>query len=101
MPIYGIFVVLRYLFLMYNYIVYFLWPFLGMWSYLKGSHKTSNNDNSFGIKINEQSAIIKELTDKYSKFNIDDIIETRIKQTMNIIQTDTKKVLDVIPNSFT
>ncbi|MBW0574488.1 hypothetical protein O181_114203 [Austropuccinia psidii MF-1] len=42
--------------------------------------KTSNNDNSFGIKINEQSAIIKELTDKYSKFNIDDIIETRIKQ---------------------
>ncbi|MBW0593726.1 hypothetical protein O181_133441 [Austropuccinia psidii MF-1] len=36
--------------------------------------KTSNNDNYFGNKINEQSAIIKELTDKYSKFNIDDII---------------------------
>ncbi|MBW0571969.1 hypothetical protein O181_111684 [Austropuccinia psidii MF-1] len=33
--------------------------------------KTSNNENSFGNKINEQSAIIKELTDKYSKFNID------------------------------
>ncbi|MBW0579517.1 hypothetical protein O181_119232 [Austropuccinia psidii MF-1] len=42
--------------------------------------KTSNNDNSFGNKINEQSAIIKELTDKYSKFNIDDMIETRIKK---------------------
>ncbi|MBW0511759.1 hypothetical protein O181_051474 [Austropuccinia psidii MF-1] len=26
--------------------------------------KTSNNDNSFGNKLNEQSAIIKELTDK-------------------------------------
>ncbi|MBW0512631.1 hypothetical protein O181_052346 [Austropuccinia psidii MF-1] len=42
--------------------------------------KTSNNDNSFGNKINEQSAIIKELTDKYSKFNIDDKIETRINK---------------------
>ncbi|MBW0589197.1 hypothetical protein O181_128912 [Austropuccinia psidii MF-1] len=42
--------------------------------------KTSNNDNSFGNKINEQSAIIKELTDKYSKFNIDDMIETRINK---------------------
>ncbi|MBW0578666.1 hypothetical protein O181_118381 [Austropuccinia psidii MF-1] len=63
--------------------------------------KTSNNDNSFGNKINEQSAIIKELTDKYSKFNIDDIIETRIKQAINIIKTDNKKVLDDISNSFT
>ncbi|MBW0581266.1 hypothetical protein O181_120981 [Austropuccinia psidii MF-1] len=32
--------------------------------------KTSNNDNSFGNKLNEQSAIIEELKDKYSKFNI-------------------------------
>ncbi|MBW0512994.1 hypothetical protein O181_052709 [Austropuccinia psidii MF-1] len=63
--------------------------------------KTSNNDNSFGIKINEQSAIIKELTDKYSQFNIDDIIETRIAQAINIIKTDYKKVLDDISNSFT
>ncbi|MBW0538545.1 hypothetical protein O181_078260 [Austropuccinia psidii MF-1] len=65
------------------------------------SIKISNNDNSFGNKINEQSAIIKELTDKYSKFNIDDIIETRIKQAINIIKTDNKKVLDDISNSFT
>ncbi|MBW0512898.1 hypothetical protein O181_052613 [Austropuccinia psidii MF-1] len=63
--------------------------------------KTSNNDSSFGNKINEKSAIIKELTDKYSKFNIDDIIETRIKQAINIIKTDNKKVLDDISNSFT
>ncbi|MBW0507474.1 hypothetical protein O181_047189 [Austropuccinia psidii MF-1] len=42
--------------------------------------KTFNNDNSFGIKLNENSAIIKELTDKYYKSNIDDIIETRIKK---------------------
>ncbi|MBW0553280.1 hypothetical protein O181_092995 [Austropuccinia psidii MF-1] len=33
--------------------------------------RTSNNENSFGNKINEQSALIKELTDKYSKFHID------------------------------
>ncbi|MBW0555537.1 hypothetical protein O181_095252 [Austropuccinia psidii MF-1] len=59
--------------------------------------KTSNNENSFGNKINGPSAIIKELTEKYSKFNIDDIIETRIKQAINII----KKVLDDISNSFT
>ncbi|MBW0551352.1 hypothetical protein O181_091067 [Austropuccinia psidii MF-1] len=52
--------------------------------------KTSNNANSFGNKINEQSAIIKDLTDKYSKFNIDYIIETRIKQAKNIIKTDNK-----------
>ncbi|MBW0564122.1 hypothetical protein O181_103837 [Austropuccinia psidii MF-1] len=51
--------------------------------------------------MNEQSAIAKELTDKYSKFNIDDIIETRIKQAINIIKTDNKKVLDDISNSFT
>ncbi|MBW0516235.1 hypothetical protein O181_055950 [Austropuccinia psidii MF-1] len=63
--------------------------------------KTSNNDSSFGNKINEQSAIIKELTDKYYKFNIDDIIETRIKQAINIIKTDNKKILDDISNSFT
>ncbi|MBW0546171.1 hypothetical protein O181_085886 [Austropuccinia psidii MF-1] len=63
--------------------------------------KTSHNDNSFGNKINEQSSIIKELTDKYSKFNIDDIIETRIKQAISIINTDNKKVLDDISNSFT
>ncbi|MBW0512678.1 hypothetical protein O181_052393 [Austropuccinia psidii MF-1] len=62
---------------------------------------TSNNDNAFGNNINEQSAIIKELTDKYSKFNIDDISETRIKQAINIIKTYSKKVLDDISNSFT
>ncbi|MBW0520951.1 hypothetical protein O181_060666 [Austropuccinia psidii MF-1] len=63
--------------------------------------KPPNNDNSFGNKINEQSAIIKELMDKCSKFNIDDIIDTRIKQAINIIKTDNKKVLDDISNSFT
>ncbi|MBW0582456.1 hypothetical protein O181_122171 [Austropuccinia psidii MF-1] len=63
--------------------------------------ETLNNDNSFGNKINEQSAIIQELTDKYSKFNIDGIIEKRIKQAINIIKTDNKKVLDDISNSFT
>ncbi|MBW0518358.1 hypothetical protein O181_058073 [Austropuccinia psidii MF-1] len=63
--------------------------------------KTSNNDNYFSNKINEQSAIIKELTDKYSKFNIDDIIETRIQQAINIIKEDNKKVLYGISNSFT
>ncbi|MBW0523304.1 hypothetical protein O181_063019 [Austropuccinia psidii MF-1] len=63
--------------------------------------KTSNNDNSFGNKINEQSSIIKELTEKYSEFNIDYIIETRIKQAINIIKTDNKSVLDEISNSFT
>ncbi|MBW0559355.1 hypothetical protein O181_099070 [Austropuccinia psidii MF-1] len=55
--------------------------------------KTSNNDNSFGKKINEQSSIIKGLTVRYSKFNIDDIIETRIKRSINIIKTDSKKFL--------
>ncbi|MBW0513823.1 hypothetical protein O181_053538 [Austropuccinia psidii MF-1] len=63
--------------------------------------KTSNNDNPFGNKLNEQSAIIQELTDKYSKVNMDDIIETRIKQAINIIKEDNKKVLDDIENSFT
>ncbi|MBW0541313.1 hypothetical protein O181_081028 [Austropuccinia psidii MF-1] len=63
--------------------------------------KTSNNDDSFGNKRNEQSAIIKSLTDKNSKFTIDEIIEARIKQEMNIIKTDNKIVLDDISNSFT
>ncbi|MBW0585175.1 hypothetical protein O181_124890 [Austropuccinia psidii MF-1] len=63
--------------------------------------KTSNNDTSFGNKINEQSPFIKELTDKCSKFNIDDIIETRIKQAINIIKTDSKKALDDISKSLT
>ncbi|MBW0543650.1 hypothetical protein O181_083365 [Austropuccinia psidii MF-1] len=62
--------------------------------------KTSNKYNSFGNKLNEQSAIIKEVTDKYSKFNIDDIIETRIKQAINIIKTDNKKVFDDLLSLF-
>ncbi|MBW0578739.1 hypothetical protein O181_118454 [Austropuccinia psidii MF-1] len=62
--------------------------------------KTSNNGNSFGNNINEQSANIKELTDKYSECNIDEIIETRIKKAINTIKTDNKKVLDYISNSF-
>ncbi|MBW0571474.1 hypothetical protein O181_111189 [Austropuccinia psidii MF-1] len=63
--------------------------------------RTSNNDNSFGNKINEQSAITKELTDKYSKFNIDDMIETKIKQAINTIEEDNKKAFDDISKSFT
>ncbi|MBW0546955.1 hypothetical protein O181_086670 [Austropuccinia psidii MF-1] len=63
--------------------------------------KTSNNNNSFGNKINEQSAIIKELTEKYSQFNIDDIIETRVKQAISTIKDDNKKALDDILKSFT
>ncbi|MBW0557111.1 hypothetical protein O181_096826 [Austropuccinia psidii MF-1] len=63
--------------------------------------ETFNNDNSFGNKINEQSAIIKELTDKYSKFNIDDIIQTRIKQAISTIKEDDTKALDDISKSFT
>ncbi|MBW0588225.1 hypothetical protein O181_127940 [Austropuccinia psidii MF-1] len=63
--------------------------------------RTSNNESSFGNRINEKSAIIKELTDRYSKLNIDDIIETRTKQAINIIKKDNKKVLDEISNSFT
>ncbi|MBW0501785.1 hypothetical protein O181_041500 [Austropuccinia psidii MF-1] len=58
--------------------------------------KTSNSENYFGNKINEQSAIIKELTDKYSKFNIDDISETRFKQAINII----KKANKIIPDDI-
>ncbi|MBW0552745.1 hypothetical protein O181_092460 [Austropuccinia psidii MF-1] len=50
--------------------------------------------------MNEQSSIIIELTDKYSEFNIYDIIETRIKHAINIIKRDNKKVLDDISNSF-
>ncbi|MBW0521226.1 hypothetical protein O181_060941 [Austropuccinia psidii MF-1] len=63
--------------------------------------KTSNNNNSFGNKINEQSAIIKELTNKYSKLNIDDLIETTIKQDISTIKEDNKKALDDILKSFT
>ncbi|MBW0555811.1 hypothetical protein O181_095526 [Austropuccinia psidii MF-1] len=66
-----------------------------------GTIRMSNNDTHFGNEINEQTSIIKELTDKYSKFNIDDIIGTRIKQAIDIIKTDKKKVLDDISNSFT
>ncbi|MBW0579101.1 hypothetical protein O181_118816 [Austropuccinia psidii MF-1] len=62
---------------------------------------SSNNDNSFGNKLNEQSAIIQELTDKYSKFNMDEIIETKMKQAVNIIKEDYKKILNDIANSFT
>ncbi|MBW0571192.1 hypothetical protein O181_110907 [Austropuccinia psidii MF-1] len=63
--------------------------------------KTSNNDNSFGNERNEQSAIIKELTEKYSKFNIDDISETRTKQAISPIKEDNEKSLDDISKSFT
>ncbi|MBW0534131.1 hypothetical protein O181_073846 [Austropuccinia psidii MF-1] len=63
--------------------------------------KSSNNDNPFGNKVNEQSNILNGLTDKYSKFNINDIIETRIKQAINIIKYDNKKALDDIASSFT
>ncbi|MBW0503404.1 hypothetical protein O181_043119 [Austropuccinia psidii MF-1] len=63
--------------------------------------KTSNNENSFGNKINEQSAIIKELTDKYSKLNIEDIIETRIKPAISNIKEENKSVPGNISKSFT
>ncbi|MBW0472999.1 hypothetical protein O181_012714 [Austropuccinia psidii MF-1] len=63
--------------------------------------KISDNDNSFGNKLNEQSVIIEELTDKYSKFNIDDIIETRIKQAINTIKEENRSVLENISKSFT
>ncbi|MBW0574145.1 hypothetical protein O181_113860 [Austropuccinia psidii MF-1] len=63
--------------------------------------KASDNDNSFVNKINKQSANIKELMDKYSKFNIDDIIEKRIKQAITTIKEESKNVLDNITNSFT
>ncbi|MBW0528804.1 hypothetical protein O181_068519 [Austropuccinia psidii MF-1] len=63
--------------------------------------KTSNNENSFGNNINEKSAIFKELTDKYSQFNIEDIIETRIKQTISTIKEENKSVLKNISKSST
>ncbi|MBW0558684.1 hypothetical protein O181_098399 [Austropuccinia psidii MF-1] len=63
--------------------------------------KASNNNNSFGNKLNEQFAIIKELTDKYSKFNIDEIIETRIRQAISTIKEENKSVLENISKSFT
>ncbi|MBW0543833.1 hypothetical protein O181_083548 [Austropuccinia psidii MF-1] len=63
--------------------------------------KTSNNENSFGNKLNEQSDIIKELTDKYSKLNINDIIETRIKQAISTIKEEKKNVHENISKSFT
>ncbi|MBW0546619.1 hypothetical protein O181_086334 [Austropuccinia psidii MF-1] len=63
--------------------------------------KTSNNDNPFGNVLNEQSAIIKELTDKYSKFNIDEIIETRIKQAIISIKEENESALENISKSFT
>ncbi|MBW0519765.1 hypothetical protein O181_059480 [Austropuccinia psidii MF-1] len=63
--------------------------------------KALYNEKSFGNKINEQSAIFKELTDKYSKFNIDDIIETRIKQTISTIKEENKSVLESISETFT
>ncbi|MBW0494492.1 hypothetical protein O181_034207, partial [Austropuccinia psidii MF-1] len=63
--------------------------------------QTSNNDNSFEHKLNEQSAMIKELTEKYSKFNIDYIIETRIKQAISTLKEENKYVLENISKSFT
>ncbi|MBW0573511.1 hypothetical protein O181_113226 [Austropuccinia psidii MF-1] len=62
--------------------------------------KAFNNDNSFGNKLNEQSSIIKELTEKDSKFNIDDIIETRIKQAISTIKQQNKSILENISKSF-
>ncbi|MBW0503417.1 hypothetical protein O181_043132 [Austropuccinia psidii MF-1] len=63
--------------------------------------KTSNNDNSFGNKLNEKSTIIKESTIKYFKFNIEDIIETRIKQAIGTIKEENENFLDNILKSFT
>ncbi|MBW0547259.1 hypothetical protein O181_086974 [Austropuccinia psidii MF-1] len=62
--------------------------------------RASNNENLFGNKLNEQSAIIKELADKYSKLNIDEIIERRIKQVISTIKEENKNVLDDISKSF-
>ncbi|MBW0581211.1 hypothetical protein O181_120926 [Austropuccinia psidii MF-1] len=45
--------------------------------------------------------MIKELTNRYSKFNIGDMSETRIKQAINTIKEDNKKALDDISKSFT
>ncbi|MBW0481831.1 hypothetical protein O181_021546 [Austropuccinia psidii MF-1] len=58
--------------------------------------KASDNDNSFFNKINEQYANIKELTDKYSRFNIDDIIEKRVKKAITTIKGKNENVLDNI-----
>ncbi|MBW0564261.1 hypothetical protein O181_103976 [Austropuccinia psidii MF-1] len=63
--------------------------------------KTFNNDNSFDNKLNEQYAIIKELTDKYSRFHIDDIIKTRIKQAISTIKDKNKSVFENISKSLT
>ncbi|MBW0578891.1 hypothetical protein O181_118606 [Austropuccinia psidii MF-1] len=63
--------------------------------------KALHNDNSFGNKINAQSSTINELKDKYLKFNIDDIIKTRIKQAINIIKRDNNESIDDISNSLT
>ncbi|MBW0517480.1 hypothetical protein O181_057195 [Austropuccinia psidii MF-1] len=45
--------------------------------------------------------MIKEFTEKYSKLNIDDIIETRIKQAISTIKEKNKNVLENIFKSFT
>ncbi|MBW0531396.1 hypothetical protein O181_071111 [Austropuccinia psidii MF-1] len=58
--------------------------------------KTSNNEYTFGNELIIKSSIINELTDKYSKCNIYEIIETRIKQAINNIKENYKKVLDDI-----
>ncbi|MBW0576335.1 hypothetical protein O181_116050 [Austropuccinia psidii MF-1] len=58
--------------------------------------KASNNERFFINKITEQSAIIKELKHKYSKFNIDDVIATRIKKAINNIKEENKSVLENI-----
>ncbi|MBW0550978.1 hypothetical protein O181_090693 [Austropuccinia psidii MF-1] len=63
--------------------------------------KISNNENSLGNKSNEQSAIIKEFTEKYSKFNMDDIIATRINQAISTIKEENKSVSGNISKSFT
>ncbi|MBW0517170.1 hypothetical protein O181_056885 [Austropuccinia psidii MF-1] len=44
---------------------------------------------------------MKELKDKYSKFNIDDIIETKIKQGISAIKEENKSVLENTSKSFT
>ncbi|MBW0461296.1 hypothetical protein O181_001011 [Austropuccinia psidii MF-1] len=63
--------------------------------------KTSNNDNSFAIKISKKSVIIQELTDEYSKVNIDYIIETIINKAISIITGDNQNILVDITNSST
>ncbi|MBW0567218.1 hypothetical protein O181_106933 [Austropuccinia psidii MF-1] len=63
--------------------------------------KTSDNDNSFGNKLNEHSAIIKEFTEKYSKLNINYITKTRIKKAISTIKEENKNFLENISKSFT